>query len=222
MKKGLIISIVTIAMFSMVSCSGNTTDVNVPGKEVDSTVESSNNNNKGEVKEPTSKEEGTDNSVEEKTDSTEQETDTSENEVKDDTTVSLSIKQDAYIGYDKAKEDENIKSLEEKYKGKGINTIVFSSEGSEYIEIIETSKDVTNVTMHSLGEEFYACDMDLDIYMEKYKELNTNTLAKKLSSNDVIILPCNVGEGIPQIAISWIEPSGKFVYQAISYNGKGE
>lgn len=226
MKKALIVSIISVAMFSMVACSGNITNGNVSNNGANNSVESSDNNNKGEIEDSTSKEEGKDNALtdssEDKTDSKEEETNPSENGSKEEASSVLTITQGSYISYDKTKQDEEIKSLEEEFKGKGKNPITISAEASEYIEIIETGKDVTNVTIHDLGEEFYECEMDLDVYMEKYKDVNTTVIAKKLSSKDVILLPCNVGEGIPQVAISWVDSSGKLIYQAISYNGKGE
>lgn len=116
--------------------------------------------------------------------------------------------------YDTTK--EGIDELKSKSKSSKIYTNT-QIEGNVLL-LLETDGAIKNIRVHELGEEFMDVGVDIDVYLEKYSELNYIELKDViLDKNNSIIIRLHEPETIPNYCITWTDELGNRGYYVVAY-----
>lgn len=114
------------------------------------------------------------------------------------------------------KTDEDIEDLKSKVKDKTI--YVYAKNKDNVLLLIQTNTHIKDIRVHTLGEEFYNENFDIDKYLEKYYDLNYNNLDNiSLDKNSALLIRIHEPETIPMYCISWVNEKNEKKYYLLSY-----
>lgn len=109
-------------------------------------------------------------------------------------------------------EEGYYEELVKEYEAKGKKVIAPSEGGGNVFFIIEPTKEITNVTYSSYGDEFLdECEIKSEKYIKKYGLYNQGNLTEKLNSDEVLIIYGH-GASLPMFYFYWTEDDGKVRY----------
>lgn len=140
----------------------------------------------------------------------------SENIDKDNDKVDESIENVVYIEKVYYKSDEDINYLKSKVKDKTVYDYT-DNEGNVILSI-QTNTNIKDIRVHTLGEEFYNENFDIDKYLEKNYDLNYNNLDNiSLDKQSALLIKLQEPETIPIHCISWINDKNQVKHYLLSY-----
>ncbi|WP_373600462.1 hypothetical protein [Paraclostridium bifermentans] len=130
--------------------------------------------------------------------------------------IDKTIESIVYIDKVYYKTDEDIEDLKSKVKDKTI--YVYAKNKDNVLLLIQTNTHIKDIRVHTLGEEFYNENFDIDKYLEKYYDLNYNNLDNiSLDKNSALLIRIHEPETIPMYCISWVNEKNEKKYYLLSY-----
>lgn len=130
--------------------------------------------------------------------------------------IDETIESIVYIDKVYYKTDEDIEDLKSKVKDKTI--YVYAKNKDNVLLLIQTNTHIKDIRVHTLGEEFYNENFDIDKYLEKYYDLNYNNLDNiSLDKNSALLIRIHEPETIPMYCISWVNEKNEKKYYLLSY-----
>ncbi len=130
--------------------------------------------------------------------------------------IDETIESIVYIDKVYYKTDEDIEDLKSKVKDKTI--YVYTKNKDNVLLLIQTNTHIKDIRVHTLGEEFYNENFDIDKYLEKYYDLNYNNLDNiSLDKNSALLIRIHEPETIPMYCISWVNEKNEKKYYLLSY-----
>lgn len=130
--------------------------------------------------------------------------------------IDETIESIVYIDKVYYKTDEDIEDLKSKVKDKTI--YVYTKNKDNVLLLIQTNTHIKDIRVHTLGEEFYNENFDIDKYLEKYYDLNYNNLDNiSLDKSSALLIRIHEPETIPMYCISWVNEKNEKKYYLLSY-----
>lgn len=118
--------------------------------------------------------------------------------------------------------DEEIQNLKEDTQSRGKKVDLNTEIEGNLVLVIETEGEIKDININEIDQDKFAeVDFDINLYLEKYKDLNCKSIDGVVVNKDSsLIVRVQEPETIPMYYITFKDELDNMGYYLVSYNGR--